>query len=157
MSLESTHTFSAEAIGDHAAAVHLHGWEHIAEQRTFVPAMGREVPRKAFLLEKLGLTGMEVSYSAIPPGKHTPFYHKHRKNEELYLFISGHGQMQVDGLVTDVGPASAVRVAPEGSRSIRCTSEAPLIYVCIQAEAGSYTTAGGVSDGELVPGQVTWP
>jgi uncharacterized cupin superfamily protein len=137
--------------------VHLHGWERIGQLRTFIPAIGKEVPGKGFLLEALGLTGMEVSYSAIPPGKQTPFYHKHRKNEELYIVISGHGQMQVDGVVTDIGPGSAVRVAPEGSRALRCTGTDVLIYLVIQAEAGSYTTPGGITDGELVPGPVTWP
>lgn len=157
MTTESRHALHPDALGDHATAVHLGGWQQLAGQRTYIPAMNREVPGKAFLLQHLGLTGMEVSYSAIPPGRWTPFFHRHRQNEELYVFLSGQGQMQVDGHVTDVGPGSAVRVAPAGARAIRCTGDETLVYLCVQAEAGSYSTSGGVADGEPVPGEVTWP
>lgn len=157
MTTDAQATLPAEALGAHASAVHLGGWEHLKDQRAFIPALNQAVRGKAFLLEALGLTGMELSFSSIPAGRGTPFYHRHEKNEELYVVVSGRGQMQVDGHVTDIGPGSAVRVAPEGSRALRCLGDEPMVYLVIQAEAGSYTTPGGVTDGRPVPGEVTWP
>jgi mannose-6-phosphate isomerase-like protein (cupin superfamily) len=114
------------------------------------------VPGKLFLQELLGLTGMEVSFNLLPPGKSMPFHHKHRNNEEVYLFLRGQGQFQIDGQVHDVREATAIRVSPEGARTWRNNSTEDLFFVCIQAKAGSID-GGTTSDGQGVPGPVVWP
>lgn len=101
------------------------------------PRLPRKVKGKLFLKEILGLTGMQVSLNRLPAGVAVPFTHKHQQNEELYIFIKGSGQMQVDGEIIEVKEGSAVRVSPEGSRVWRNNSSEDLYYIVIQAKDGS--------------------
>lgn len=121
--------------------------DHWSELGFTHPRLG-EVKGKAFLGEALGLTGMEVSLNALPPGASIPFLHAHRQNEELYLFLSGEGEVQVDGEAVPVRAGSALRVAPEGMRAWRATGTEPLVFVVVQARAGSLEQATG-TDGIL--------
>jgi mannose-6-phosphate isomerase-like protein (cupin superfamily) len=99
---------------------------------------------------------MEVSFNSVPPHAAIPFYHRHNANEELYLILSGRGEMQVDGETFAVSEGSAVRVAPSGKRAWRNNSNGPLVFVVIQARAGTLPQSD-ISDGEVVPGDVVWP
>ena len=59
-----------------------------------------------------------------------------------YLFSE-----KLDGNEVPVQSGSVVRIAPAVSRCTKCTGEAPLIYLCIQAQEGSlqqYTMGDGV-------------
>jgi len=130
----------------------LAGWRQLEFTH---PVLGR-VPGKHFLQEPLGLTGLEMSLSTIGPGRGIPFLHRHRRNEEVYVFLAGRGQFQVDGTVFDVAEGSVVRVAPSGARAYRNTGDGPLTFVVIQAPAGS-GIARTIEDGEPVDEPVTWP
>jgi mannose-6-phosphate isomerase-like protein (cupin superfamily) len=114
------------------------------------------VPGKVFLKELLGLSGTEISYGLLPPQTSFPFYHKHQQNEEVYLFLSGAGNFSVDDRVTEIREGSAVRVAPDGVRCFRNTSDEPMHYIVIQAKQGSLEQ-WTATDGVGVPGDVTWP
>jgi mannose-6-phosphate isomerase-like protein (cupin superfamily) len=121
----------------------------------FHPRFGRRISGKVFLREVLGLDGMEVSLNRMESGQAVPFLHRHREHEELYLFLSGTGEFQVDGETFPVGPGTAVRVSPEGVRTWRSTGTDPLVFVVVQAASGSIG-AGSVDDGERVPGEIRW-
>lgn len=110
---------------------------------------------KKFLKDELALTGMEVSFNTFPPGAAMPFYHRHREHEELYLFLKGQGQFQIDGKVIDVKEGTAIRVAPNGVRAWRNNSDHDLLYVVIQAKANSLPK-GTIEDGVAVDQKVTW-
>jgi mannose-6-phosphate isomerase-like protein (cupin superfamily) len=69
---------------------------------------GRGFPGKLFLKEPLAMTGMEVSMNKLPAGQSVPFYHQHREHEELYIFLGGKGQFQVDDTVIDVQEGSVI-------------------------------------------------
>lgn len=116
-----------------------------------IPARG-----KLFLSEILGLTGMEVSLNRISPGKGVPFTHRHREHEELYLFVGGQGQFQVDGMVIPVREGTVIRVSPDGERAWRNNSTEDLYYVVIQAKANTVDKTT-IDDGLAVSDQVVWP
>ncbi len=132
-------------------------FERLKDYRLDLPAIGREVRGKVFLKERLGLTGMELSLTSLPAGAAVPFLHRHREHEELYLVLGGRGEMIVDGQVIPLREGSAVRVAPDGARSLRSAPDAPLVYVCVQAREGGMPDAEAISDGVAVPGPVPWP
>jgi mannose-6-phosphate isomerase-like protein (cupin superfamily) len=90
---------------------------------------------KVFTKEDLGATGTEVSFQLMPAGVQTPFFHKHKENEETYIFLSGEGKMQLDDEVVDVAEGTLIRVAPPVMRCIKAVSD--LTYICIQAKEGS--------------------
>ena len=116
---------------------------------------GFTIDGKVFLHDRLGLTSSEISLNLLPAGGDVPFLHTHRQNEEIYLFIGGSGEFQVDGQVIPVREGTVVRVAPAGKRAWRNTSDAPLYFVVIQAKSGSLEQYAG-GDGDIVPGPVTW-
>jgi mannose-6-phosphate isomerase-like protein (cupin superfamily) len=113
------------------------------------------IPGKYFLKDRLGLTGMEVSMNQLPEGGSIPFYHTHRENEELYLFIGGQGQFQVDGQIFDVKEGTTVRVAPEGERTLRNNGTGDLYFIVIQVQAGSLRQ-WVQTDGVILDKPVTW-
>jgi mannose-6-phosphate isomerase-like protein (cupin superfamily) len=118
------------------------------------PRLGK-VQGKVFLGVTLGLTGMETSFGVLPPGQTMPFLHSHKQNEELYVVVSGEGQMQVDGEAIPLRAGSAVRIAPGGVRCWRAVGKEPMAFVVVQAKAGSLEQATG-KDGIVSEQQVKW-
>lgn len=104
---------------------------------------------KTFVKEALETTGVEISFGSLGVGESVPFFHHHKENEEVYIVLSGNGEFTIDGEKIPVESGSVVRVAPDGSRCIHNVGTVPLIYICIQAKAGSlgaYTETDGVID-----------
>ena len=104
---------------------------------------------KAFLKDLTGATAMEFSVGSLPAGEALPFKHKHKQNEEVYVFLSGSGVMTLDGDDFPVASGSVVRVAPSVVRTHRNTGDTPLVFLCFQAKAGSLEQAT-LDDGELI-------
>lgn len=110
---------------------------------------------KTFLGEPLNLNSMEVSLNILPAKTGMPFFHRHKNHEELYIFISGQGEMSVDDDIIPVKEGSVVSVQPEASRSWWNTGDSDLNYIVIQAPVGGMK-APGVADGVLLDGEVPW-
>ena len=118
-------------------------------------APGMEIQGKVVMGQTLQTTGAEISFQSFAPGKETGFLHTHQTHEELYIFVSGKGEFQVDGQVFPVGEGSVVRVAPEGKRSVRNNGTEPLIMICVQYKAQTFT-AQDAADGQLLQEPVKW-
>ena len=118
-------------------------------------APGMEIQGKVFMGQTLQTTGAEISFQSFDPGKETGFLHTHQTHEELYIFVSGKDEFQVDGQVFPVGEGSVVRVAPEGKRSVRNNGTEPLIMICVQYKAQTFT-AQDAADGQLLQEPVKW-
>lgn len=91
-----------------------------------------KIPGKVFCGSALQVTGSEFSFQLFLPGTETGFLHTHKTHEELYFFLSGNGEFQVDGQIFPISEGSVVRVAPEGKRSVRNNGTEPLVMLCIQ-------------------------
>lgn len=50
----------------------------------------------------------------FPSGISMPFYHKHRENEELYIFVKGQGEFKIDDEILEIKEGTVIRVAQEG-------------------------------------------
>ncbi len=92
---------------------------------------------KQFLKDATGATSCEISFGTLPSGSAVPFFHSHKENEENYIILSGSGKFQVNDDVFDIAEGSVIRVATNCDRNIKCTSEEPICYICIQAKEGS--------------------
>lgn len=92
---------------------------------------------KQFLKDATGASSCEISFGSLPKGVSVPFFHSHKANEENYIILSGKGLFQVDDNVFDISEGSVVRVAIDCDRNLKCTSDEPMCYVCIQALEGS--------------------
>jgi mannose-6-phosphate isomerase-like protein (cupin superfamily) len=103
------------------------------------PKLKRSVPGKLFLRDQLDMTGMQISLNKLPAGAAVPFFHKHAQNEELYVFVGGKGQMQIDDEVFEVSEGTCVRIATAGERTWRNNGTEDLYCIVIQAKENSLT------------------
>lgn len=99
--------------------------------------------------------GGEFSFQVFAPGQETGFLHTHKNHEELYFFLSGKGEFQVDGEIFPVQEGSVVRVAPAGSRSVRNNGTQPLVMLCVQYRGNTFT-AEDATDGNILNESVKW-
>lgn len=114
-----------------------------------------KIPGKVFGGQALGATGGDFSFQVFQPGTETGFLHTHKTHEELYFFLSGEGQFQVDGEIFPVSEGSVVRVAPAGVRSVRNNGSTPLIMLCVQYKGDTFT-ADDAADGVILNEPVKW-
>lgn len=114
-----------------------------------------KIPGKVFGGAALQATGSEFSFQMFQPGTETGFLHTHKNHEELYFFLSGKGEFQVDGQVFPVEEGSVVRVSPDGKRSVRNNGTTPLVMLCVQYRGGTFT-AEDATDGVILNEPVKW-
>ncbi len=124
------------------------------EHTVDIPGLG-EIPGKLFLKDAIEFTGCEISLNSMAPGAGMPIYHQHQQNEEVYIFIQGRGQIQIDGEAIDVQEGTIVRISPKGKRTWRNNSNGPLLYIIIQARENSLTQYG-LGDAIVAENKVNW-
>lgn len=145
-----------KTVGGNFTAAQIGTLDKLNEHKFTHQKLPFEVGGKVFLNELLGLTSAEVSLNRMPPKASMSFHHKHGNNEEVYIFIGGHGEFQVDDDIFPVREGSVIRVAPDGVRCWRNLSGEPLIYIVIQAPLGGFNGGSTISDGIAVEKQVIW-
>jgi quercetin dioxygenase-like cupin family protein len=97
-----------------AAYTHL----NLADVEDAAPANGfghrweARVARTDLAAEQTGVT-----YFQLRPGKRSPFAHRHTTAEEVYVVLSGSGQVKLDDELRPVRPLDAIRVAPQVVRA----------------------------------------
>ena len=130
---------------------------NLSELGEYVLQFGPEIkiPGKIFGGTALHTTGGEFSFQLFQPGTETGFLHSHKKHEELYFFLAGNGEFQVDGEIIPVKEGTVVRVAPEGIRAVRNNGDTPLIMLCVQYLADSFSTQDTL-DGVILNTPVKW-
>lgn len=140
--------------GENFAAVNIGKLSELADYEL---ALGPDVkiPGKVFGGAVLGTNGSEFSFQVFQPGQESGFYHTHKQHEELYFFLSGHGEYQVDGQNIPVGEGSVVRVSPKGKRTVRNNGTEPLVMLCVQYRGVAFT-AEDATDGEILAEPVQW-
>lgn len=143
--LESGANFSAIDLGN------------LEDIKDYVLELGPEIkiPGKVFGGKAAGTTGAEFSFQVFAPGQETGFLHTHTSHEELYFFLKGSGEFQVDGDVFPVREGSVVRVAPEGRRSVRNNGTEPLVMLCVQYRGNTFTDRDA-ADGAILADPVKW-
>lgn len=145
--------------------------EKIAESKNFTAASFGEMDKLGDYTLQLGpdvkiagkvfggaavqATGSEFSFQSFAPGTETGFLHTHKGHEELYFFLKGKGEFQVDGQIFAVAEGTVVRVAPAGKRSVRNNGSEPLVMLCVQYKAGTFT-ADDATDGNILNEPVKW-
>lgn len=136
-------------------AINLGNLNDLMEYSLIHPVNKQEIEGKVFLKDATKATGSEISFNSLPPRSEQPYFHIHYKNEETYIILKGYGFFQVDGKCFDIKEGSVIRVAPDGIRGIRNSSDDIMIYAVIQSKENSleeYTT----DDGKRVPFEPKW-
>jgi mannose-6-phosphate isomerase-like protein (cupin superfamily) len=92
--------------------------EDVAPANGFGGRWEARVARADLEAEQTGIT-----HFRLRPGKRSPFVHRHREAEEVYLVLAGSGRMKLGDELIDVGALDAVRVAPEVPRAFEAGPE----------------------------------
>jgi uncharacterized cupin superfamily protein len=97
--------------------VHLKDVEDQAPKFGFAPGLEARFATAPLELERTGIT-----YQRFGPGFRTPFGHRHRQQEELYVVVSGSARAKIDDEIIDLRQWDAVRVPGE---AMRCLEAGP--------------------------------
>lgn len=82
------------------------------------------------LHDKLSLTGAEISVNNLPAGAGVPFVHSHKKNEEIYIILSGKGKAVIDDETVELNAGDFMRIAPSAKdSSLQGTILQSVLYV----------------------------
>jgi mannose-6-phosphate isomerase-like protein (cupin superfamily) len=71
-----------------------------------------------FARKPLELANFGISYQRLEPNFRIPFGHKHGKQEELYVVVSGSGRIKVGDEVVELKQWDAIRVPGEVTRNL---------------------------------------
>ena len=86
--------------------------DNAAERFGLAENLEARFARKPLELENLG-----ISYQRLEPNFRIPFGHKHGKQEELYVILSGTARVKVDDDVVELKQWDAIRVPAEVTRN----------------------------------------
>ena len=98
----------------------------VCEVRDVPDIFGGKYPGEMrFLTGPLATEQVALTYRRMPAGSggKGSYGHRHKTQEEVYLVLSGQLEFKLDDEVVEVGPLTAVRVAPR--RSARSGTKGP--------------------------------
>ncbi|MBK8806715.1 MAG: cupin domain-containing protein [Bacteroidales bacterium] len=139
--------------GDNYKAINIGNLNQLSDYSFVHPKLGHTVENKLFIGELLKASGSEISFMELPAKTTINFLHKHKKHEEIYIFLKGTGQYQVDNDIFRITEGSIVRVSTNGSRTLSNDSESGMIYIVIQSTENSLT-GYNISDGYRIDGEI---
>lgn len=101
--------------------------ENMAPKFGLAPALEAHFAREGLECRHTG-----VAYLRLAPNARTPFGHRHKQQEEVYVVVDGAGRVKLDDEVREVRPWDAVRV---GKDTVRCFEAGPegLAYMAFGA------------------------
>jgi mannose-6-phosphate isomerase-like protein (cupin superfamily) len=89
-----------------------------ADVKDMAPEFGMSPPLEArFAQGSLELEKSGLSYQRLVANGRVPFGHRHAKQEEVYVVLSGSGRLKLDDEIVDVQTWDAIRVGPETERA----------------------------------------
>ena len=97
--------------------VNLKQVEDAAPGADLSPSLEARFARKPLELEQSGLT-----YLRMAPGFREPFGHRHAKQEEIYVVVSGSVRIKLDDEIVELGQWDSVRIPPG---TVRCREAGP--------------------------------
>ncbi len=71
----------------------------------------------------------------------------HKKNEEIYIVISGKGKAIIDDETVELSQGDVVRISPAGKRQFSAADDSAICFACIQVKENSlegYSADDGV-------------
>lgn len=105
--------------------------ENAAEQFGLAPDLEARFGRKALETE-----GGGFSYQRLAPNFVTPFGHRHRTQEEVYLVISGSGRAKLEDVEQELRQWDVLRVAPAVARGFAAGPDGMELFVVGFGEGG---------------------
>lgn len=86
--------------------------ENVAPKYGFGDKWEARGAREALEAERTGMM-----FFRVHPGERSPFVHRHKEAEEIYVVLSGSGRVKLGDELLDIAPLDAIRVAPSTPRA----------------------------------------
>lgn len=104
--------------------------DHFGGFRPQTSREGRRVVDHELVTQFIGMTA-----NSFEPGEQAGYWHSHAEIEELYVFLTGRGEMGLDDAIVPVAPGTVVRVGQGVMRTWRAVPDSPerLTWLCIRA------------------------
>lgn len=104
------------------------------------PAKGKRFVDKEIPAQFIG-----VSTNSLAPGGSAPFWHTHSQLEEMYVFLTGTGQMALDDDIVEVKPGTIVRVGQNVWRAWHAAADSTdtLTWLCIRSGGAALADVSG--------------
>jgi uncharacterized cupin superfamily protein len=80
--------------------------------------------------EPLGAQRTGLTHFRLRPGRRSPFSHRHRDAEEIYVIIAGSGQVKLDDELIEVRPYDAIRLSPGVARAFEAGPDGLEFVAC---------------------------
>jgi quinol monooxygenase YgiN/mannose-6-phosphate isomerase-like protein (cupin superfamily) len=97
---------------------------HLEDVEDQAPKFGLgEMGESRFATRDLGAERTGVSHQRLRPGARQAFGHRHQHAEEVYVVLSGGGQVKIDDELHELRPRDAIRVAPNSMRAFEAGPE----------------------------------
>lgn len=92
--------------------------KNLTDVQDIAPRFGfDEVQEARFPREDLNSETIGLAFHRVKPSRRQAFAHRHEQAEEIYVVVSGGGQMKLDDDVIDINAMDAIRVAPTVARA----------------------------------------
>jgi hypothetical protein len=92
--------------------------ENIKDIEDQAPNFGLSPELEArFAREQLGLNELGLSYQRLAPNYRMPFGHKQKRQEEVYVLLSGSARLKLDDEVVELKQWDLIRVPKEVTRN----------------------------------------
>lgn len=85
------------------------------------------------LRRELGATALGINQMILQPGQRTRI-HRHERQEEIYLVISGELTVEIEGQAERVSAGELMRVAPDVRRQLINRGRVPVLLVALGAD-----------------------
>jgi quercetin dioxygenase-like cupin family protein len=105
-------------VADLYSQINLDKVEDVAPANGFGERWEARVARTDLGAEQTGVT-----HFRLRPGKRSPFVHRHRQAEEVYVILRGSGFVKLGDEVRAVGELDAIRIAPGLPRAFEAGSD----------------------------------
>jgi Cupin domain len=94
----------------------------------------------------LGLEGGCFSYQRLAPNFAAPTGHRHERQEEVYVVLSGSGRVKLDGAVRELRQWDVLRVAAPVARGFAAGPDGPELLAVGFGEGGDTEMLEGFWD-----------
>jgi len=101
----------------------------------FAHGGSRPILTRRVLEAKMGTAVNFIDFTIVPAGSDIGVHTHSHDNEEIYIIISGQGEMAVDGQRVLVGPGHVIINRPGGSHGLKNTGDTDLYMVVIEIPA----------------------
>lgn len=121
-------------------------------------------PRMAWISQSLGAKKLGYNITVLAPGKKAFPAHNHHINEEMFMVLEGHGQIQIGEELHDIKEGDVVACPPGGIESahqITNTGEMEMKYLAVSTkespevveypDSGKFAILATESPGREVP------